>query len=78
MAYEVRVNGRLFFFYHLSNLKRVSRSRWTVERHGVEYRIEGGKAAGGTSRDWWLDGPGWDKSIDCTSLVDALKCLEGM
>jgi hypothetical protein len=74
----IKVNGRRYWFEHVTNLKRVSRSRWTVERNGVEFRIEGGRHAGGTSREWWLDGPQFNDSIDCTSLVDALRVLEGM
>ncbi len=75
---QFRINRRLYFFDRLTNLKQVSKSRWTVERRGVEYRIEGGRHAGGTSREWWLDGPQFNGSIDCTSLVDALRVLETM
>lgn len=74
----MRVNGHLHYFDHVANLKRISQSRWTVERHGVQYRIEGGKHAGGTRRDWWLDGPQFNGSIDCESLIDALRLLEKM
>ncbi len=77
-AYQVRVNGRTHFYSHLSNLKRVSRSQWTVERHGVEYHIEGGKHAGGTRRDWFVDGGNFNGPIHCTSLVDSLNLLETM
>ena len=41
----MKVNGRRHFFARLANLKRVSRSRWTVERNGVLYEIEGGRPA---------------------------------
>ena len=77
-AGRFKINGRLYFFGILSNLTRVSKSLWTVERRGVEYRIEGGRHAGGTSREWWLDGPQFNGSIDCTSLVDALRLLQTM
>ena len=78
MLGEMKVNGRRFYFDHLANLKRVSRSRWTVERHGVEYRIEGGRHAGGSRREWFVEGGAFNGPIDCTSLVDALRLLEGM
>jgi hypothetical protein len=78
MSGAMNVNGRRFYFQRLANLKRVSRSRWTVERNGLVFQIEGGRHAGGTRRDWFLDGPLFTGSIDCTSLVDALRLLEGM
>lgn len=74
----IKVNGRLRFFDHVEALRRVSKSRWVATRHGVEYQIEGGKHAGGTSRDWWVDGANWSGSIDCTSLMDAMRLLDTM
>jgi hypothetical protein len=72
------VNGRSRYFEHLSNLERVTRSTWTVERAGRVYRIEGGKHAGGTRREWFVDGGGFTGSINCTSLMDALRMLDTM
>jgi hypothetical protein len=74
----IKVNGRIRFYDHLVNFKRVNRSTWTVERNGQTYRIEGGRHAGGTSREWFLDGGSFNGSILCTSLVDALRLLETM
>jgi hypothetical protein len=76
----IKVNGRVHYYDHLTNLKRVSgsRSRWTVMRRDVEYRIEGGRHAGGGRREWWLEGGDFNGPINCTSLVDALNCLEHM
>jgi hypothetical protein len=76
----INVNGRVKFYSRLTNLKRVSRSTWTVEHTGtgLTYRIEGGRHAGGTSREWMLDGGDFTGVIDCTSLVDALHLLENM
>jgi hypothetical protein len=78
MKDPIIVNGRKFWFDHISDLKHIAGGRWTVLRHGVEFRIEGGKRAGGTRRDWFLEGGNFNGPIDCTSLVDALRCLEGM
>jgi hypothetical protein len=74
----IRVNGRLHFYEHLSNFKRVDKGWYTVEHHGVEYQIEGGKHAGGSRRDWFVTSIDWCEAIGCTSLVDALKMLDGM
>lgn len=70
------VNGRRVYTSHLSNLKKTGRATWTVERYCNTYTIEGGKQAGGTSRDWFVDSPTWNGSIHCTSLVDALRVID--
>jgi len=74
----IRVNGRVRYFNHVSNLRRVGKSQWTIERHGVEFRVEGGRHAGGTSRQWYLDGGFLYSTIRCTSLMAALRMLEEM
>ena len=74
----MQVNGRVHYFTFLSNLKRISRSRWTVERRGVEYHIEGGRHAGGSRREWRVEGGDFNGPVDCTSLVDALRLLDTM
>ena len=75
-----RINGHVYYFDHLTSVKRVagSRSRWTAERNGVEYQIEGGRHAGGTKREWFVDGPDFNQSINCVSLADALRLLDTM
>ena len=77
------VNGHLQYFDRVRNLRRVpgSRSRWLVDRVGfdtVTYQIEGGRHAGGTRRDWWLEGGDFTRAIECVSLMDALRLLENM
>lgn len=72
------INGRSYWFDRLTNLRRVSKSKWTVNRYNLQFTIEGGRHAGGTSRNWWVDGPLFTGSIECTSLVDCLNLLENM
>ena len=73
------VHGRRKYYDHLTDFRKVSKSRYTVKRNGVEYQIEGGRHAGGTSREWWVDTAEWNgKPIDCTSLVDALQLIDRM
>lgn len=74
----VKVNGRLRFFSRLSELRDLGGGKYIIVRHDVEYRVEGGKRAGGTRRDWFVDAPGWAKSIVCTSLMDAARMIDGM
>lgn len=78
-----KINGHTRFFRHLSAVRRVpgSHTEWIATRYGVDYAIFGGKAAGGTRRDWWIDGPTdghWPKPVPCTSLVDCLNVLDNM
>lgn len=73
-----KINGRLKSFDHLENFSKVSRSTYVVYRNGIKYRIEGGKHAGGTKREWFVDSAEWTKAIFCTSLVDALTMLDRM
>lgn len=78
----IKINGRKQFFNRIVAVTKVRRGHYevTTECHGT-FHVEGGKAAGGTRRDWFLDGEperGWHKTIPCTSLVDALRCIDGM
>lgn len=74
----VKVNGILRFFDHLENFQKISLSTYIVYRNDVEYRIEGGKHAGGTRREWFVDSANWTKAIFCTSLMDALRMIDRM
>lgn len=75
---EFKRNGRTRYFNRITSVTKTGTATWIAVRNGVEYRIEGGKKAGGSARDWFLDAPGWIKSINCTSLVDALNVVENM
>ena len=72
------VNGRRVYTKHLSNLKKIGRATWTVERYCDTYTIEGGKLAGGRRNEWYVDSPTWNSSAQCASLVDALRMLDTM
>jgi len=71
---DVRHNGRRYF--NLQNLNKVSDGHYTVEYRGEVYKIEGGKALGGGSREWFLSGPYLEKGVNCTSIADALRLLD--
>lgn len=73
-----KVNGRTRYFDNLNGLEKVSPSTYIVYRHEVKYRIEGGKHAGGTKNEWFVDTAEWSNPIFCTSLMDALNLLEKM
>lgn len=70
-----KVNGRTHYFGRIRSLVRTGEGKYKVEgTNGMKFQIEGGRAAGGTSRDWFLDGFG-ERSIVCTSIVDALNVI---
>lgn len=72
----VRVNSKFYPFDRIAALYPVGQARWggrTVS--GLAFHIEGGKAAGGSPRDWFLDIEGGNGAIVCTSAVDALRTI---
>ena len=74
---SIKVNGRyVCLARRITELRQVSRGRWTGTCQGMPFEIEGGKAAGGTRRDWFVTGYGWDRAIDVNSAVEAIKLLE--
>lgn len=77
----IKINGRLQFFRRIETVTG-SRGKFAVKAAHGEFRVEGGKRAGGTRRDWFLDwsldGEDFCKSIHCTSLMDALRVIDGM
>ena len=74
----IRVNGRSKYFDHLSDFRRVGPGKYTVQHHGVEFQIEGGKHAGGSRNQWFVDTAEWTKPIYTTSVMDSLDLLEKM
>ena len=74
-----KINGRNYWFDKIEKIERVGKSKWLAVRYGVEYRIEGGRHAGGSRNEWFLDQREmFSNSINCTSLIDALKLIENM
>ena len=55
---ELFVNGRLVTCMpRIDSIKKVGAARWEGMANGYAFEIFGGRAAGGTSRDWWVR---WD------------------
>jgi hypothetical protein len=54
-----------------------SKGRWVGLADGKRFEIEGGRHAGGTSRDWFVQ---WDaiseRCMKATSFVDAVTMIE--
>lgn len=75
---HVMINGRVYFVDHLTDFTKTARNKYTVKRNTTVYTIEGGRHAGGTSREWFVECAEWKKPIVCTSVADAIKMLDGM
>lgn len=77
----VIVNGRHYYLPRLVTVVATGTYSFRVEhRNGETFNVWGGKASGGASNQWYIDGNGQEgrSDIRCTSLVDALKLLNGM
>lgn len=70
----IKINGRHRFYENLDSIKKVSPSTFTVVRGGWSYTVFGGKAAGGSSREWYVEGFG-DKAIWTHSLLASLDLI---
>jgi hypothetical protein len=77
-----KINGRTKFYSRISDVRKLRAGRWLVQTNYGAFEIEGGRAAGGSSRDWFVDQVDngrqvfGGKSLKATSLVDALHLLE--
>ena len=74
-----KINGRTHYCSRITTLRQVSPGHFEgTTYHGLStFHITGGKHAGGTSREWFLDWPPVsDVPFPCTSLVGALKIIE--
>lgn len=71
-----KINGRSHYLNRIVHIHKVGHATWRgTTIGGISFAIEGGKAAGGSARDWFLDIDGNTKAIICTSFVDAIKCI---
>jgi len=74
----IKINARRVFVNHLTDFKRITKNAYTVMRYGTKYTISGGKHAGGRRNEWFVECKEWNAPIICTSVVDAIKMLDGM
>ena len=75
----VVVNGQTWYFNRITRVESHGKGRYTIyTKHNGTFVLEGGRHRGGTHSEWFLDGPGWSKSIFCTSVLDACRLIEGM
>jgi hypothetical protein len=73
----VTINGRKRFFSRITAVRRIKNAYHVDTFHGA-YTVDGGKGAGGSRRDWFVQGEHINPAIGCTSVMDALKLLDNM
>lgn len=71
----IKINGRKVFVSRIDEFEQTRPGHFKGVASGTSFHIEGGLAAGGSPRDWFLD---WDGILDmpCSSLVHAIKMIE--
>lgn len=78
----IKINGRTRYFNRLESLSPDNAGRYTATTiAGYVFTIVGGKAAGGSSKDWFLSCDNQNiinGCMDCKSLVDALNIIEAI
>ena len=72
----IKINGRAKFFNRIKSVTKIAAARYAVETYANgSFHVEGGKKSGGGRNEWFLDGFG-SSPINCTSLLDALRCID--
>ncbi len=73
----VIVNGREELVKRITEITQTRPGHFEGLAYGERFYIEGGRDAGGTSRDWFVSWDGaWNGYIAATSLVGAIKLIE--
>ena len=73
----VRVNGRDTFVNRITSLTQTRPGHFEGLAYGDRFHIEGGRAAGGSQRDWFVSWENaWEGYLTATSLVGAIKLIE--
>jgi hypothetical protein len=73
-----KINGRNCYFDRLDLVKKNINNEYIVRRGRMWFTVFGGRQAGGSSRDWWVESDEFAKPIVCTSLVGALRLIDTM
>lgn len=64
------------FFSRTSSVTKNANGRYTVEHDAGTFAVIGGAKIGGSSNEWFLEGPSIDGYIPCSSIIDDLELLE--
>ena len=76
----IRVNGRKIIAGRFESITKTGSGMWKGKASGYDFTIFGGRAAGGSSKDWFvqwqLDGD--HDPIHVGSAVEAIKFINNM
>ena len=77
----LKINGRLQFYTRVTEVRALRPGRYAVNSTIGGFFVEGGRPAGGTSRDWFVETADgsmiWGgTALRATSLLDALKLID--
>lgn len=72
----IKINGTPKFFNSIESVKMIRPGRYEVTNFRGVYKVEGGRHSGGTSREWFFEGPAYNGFVRCTSLVEACKIID--
>lgn len=74
----VEVNGRQIIVSRITEINKARPGHFHGIAQGSPFHIEGGKAAGGSPRDWFVSWDGvWTGSITAKSLTECIRLIEG-
>lgn len=71
----IKINGRTKSVPEGFKFRKLKDGQFLVEWNHRRHYIIGGKSAGGSSREWFVDGFGGEKSIAATSLMDCINLI---
>ena len=72
----ITVNGRRVLCRRITEFRQTRPGHFEGAVGDQRFTIEGGRAAGGTSREWFLDWGDILPDYPCTSLIEALRAIE--
>jgi hypothetical protein len=75
---EIHINGRTRYYKRIRALNKVRKGHYAVSTTTGQFTIEGGRHAGGTRTEWFLECQEWNKPIVCKSILDALTVIDTM
>ena len=76
----LRVNGRKITAGRFEAIKKTGSGKWQGKASGYDFTIFGGRAAGGSSKDWFVQWQlnGDHDPIRVCSAVEAIDFINGM
>jgi len=74
MTKTIKINNRTIFVPNDFQFRKLKDGQFLVEYNNRSHYIVGGTKAGGTAREWFVDGFGGD-SIPTTGLVDSINLI---